>query len=125
MGAFINAALILLVVLLGLVFHLRNGQQVSIDYYLDAVEIPLSLALALALLMGAACGAAAGLPALFRLRRDKAKLGRRLKTAETKREKEMEQAKERGGAAEQAAGQTTAASMPSAPAVAAKKNDTP
>ncbi len=125
MGAFVKAALILLVVLFGLAFHLRNGQQVNIDYYLDAVEIPLSLALALALLIGAACGAAAGLPTLFRLRRDKAKLGRRLKTAETEREQEAAQAKKRGGAAEQAAEQAPAESAPAASVVAAKKNGAP
>ena len=77
--SYVKYALILLVVLLGLAFHLRNEQLVVIDFYLGSFEIPLSLALALTLLAGALLGALAGLPARLRLKRDKAKLGKQLK----------------------------------------------
>lgn len=75
----IKFALILLVVLIGLVFHVRNDQLVMVDYYLGNHEIPLSLALALALLGGAILGVLSGLPSWLKLKHDKARLGRQLK----------------------------------------------
>ena len=72
-------ALLLLVVVLGLAFHVRNEQLVVIDFYLDSFEIPLSLALVVTLLAGALLGVLAGLPARLKLKRDKAKLGKQLK----------------------------------------------
>ena len=77
--SYVKFALILLVVLLGLAFHVRNEQLVVIDFYLGNFEIPLSLALAITLLAGALLGVLAGLPARLRLTRDKAKLGKQLK----------------------------------------------
>ena len=79
MMLYVKLALVLLVVLLGLVFHLRNEQLVVVDFYLGNFEIPLSLALAVTLLAGALLGVLAGLPARLRLKRDKAKLGKQLK----------------------------------------------
>ncbi len=79
----IKYALILLVVLIGLAFHVRNGQQVTVDYYLGSSEIPLSMALAVALLGGAILGVLSGLPAWLKLKRDKAKLNRQLKAHQT------------------------------------------
>ena len=76
---YVKLALVLLVVLLGLAFHLRNEQLVVIDFYLGGFEMPLSLALAVTLLAGACLGVLAGLPKWLALKRDKAKLGRQLK----------------------------------------------
>ena len=77
--SYVRFALVLLVVLLGLAFHLRNEQLVVIDFYLGSFEIPLSLALAVTLLAGALLAVIAGLPKWLALKRDKAKLGRQLK----------------------------------------------
>jgi len=77
--SYVKFALILLVVLLGLAFHVRNEQLVVVDFYLGSFEIPLSLALAVTLLAGACLGVLAGLPKWLALKRDKAKLGRQLK----------------------------------------------
>ena len=79
----IKYALILLVVLIGLAFHVRNGQLVAVDYYLGSSEIPLSMALAVALLGGAILGVLSGLPAWLKLKREKAKLNRQLKAYQT------------------------------------------
>ncbi len=79
----IKYALILLVVLIGLAFHVRNGQLVAVDYYLGSSEIPLSMALAVALFGGAILGVLSGLPAWLKLKRDKAKLNRQLKAYQT------------------------------------------
>ena len=76
---YLKLALALLVLLGGLAFHVRNGQPVTIDFYLASYEIPLSMVVALALLTGAILGVLAGLPTRIRLQRDKAKLGRELK----------------------------------------------
>ena len=75
---YVKLALVLLVVLLGLAFHLRNEQLVVIDFYLGSFEMPLSLALAITLLAGALLGVLAGLPARLRLKRNKAKLSKQL-----------------------------------------------
>ena len=75
---YVKLALVLLVILGGLVFHVRNGQSVVIDFYLASYEIPLSLVLALALLSGAILGVLAGLPGRLKLKRDKARLSKEL-----------------------------------------------
>ena len=75
----VRFALILLVVVAGLAFHVSNDQLVVVDFYLGNYEIPLSLALAVALLGGAVLGVLSGLPSWLKLKRDKAKLGRQLK----------------------------------------------
>ncbi len=79
----IKYALILLVVLIGLAFHVRNGQLVAVDYYLGSSEIPLSMALAVALFGGAILGVLSGLPAWLKLKRGKAKLNKQLKAYQT------------------------------------------
>ena len=76
---YVKLALVLLVVLLGLAFHLRNEQLVVIDLYLGRSEMPLSLALAVTLLAGACLGVLAGLPKWLAAKRDKAKLSKQLK----------------------------------------------
>ena len=87
----IRFALILLVVLIGLAFHVRNDQLVMVDYYLGNHEIPLSLALAVALLGGAILGVLSGLPSWLKLKRDKARLGRQLRTYQPEQKASEEQ----------------------------------
>ncbi len=55
------------VVALGLAFHSRNHQFVTIDFYLKALEIPLSWAMVGALVVGALCGVLALVPRLVML----------------------------------------------------------
>ena len=75
----VKFALILLVVVAGLAFHVRNDQLIVVDFYIRNFEIPLSLALAMALLGGAILAVLSGLPSWLKLKHDKAKLGRQLK----------------------------------------------
>lgn len=70
---YLKALLVLAVVLLGLTFHLRNGELVTVDYYFGSSELPLSLALAGALFLGALLGVLACLPRMVALRRAKAR----------------------------------------------------
>lgn len=68
---YLKALLVLAVVLLGLTFHLRNGELVTLNYYFGSSELPLSLALAGALFLGALLGVLACLPRMVSLRRTK------------------------------------------------------
>lgn len=70
---YLKALLVLAVVLLGLTFHLRNGELVTVNYYFGSSELPLSLALAGALFLGALLGVLACLPRMVALRRAKAR----------------------------------------------------
>ena len=81
--SYLKFALVLLVVLIGLAFHLRNEQLVLVDFYLGSFELPLSLALALTLLAGALLAVIAGLPKWLALKRDKARLGRQFRQYQT------------------------------------------
>ena len=74
--------LILFVILIGLMFHLRNDQLVVIDYYSGDSEIPLSLVIAGSLFLGAILGALSCLPTLIKLKRGNAKLVKQVKTNE-------------------------------------------
>ena len=90
----VRIALILLVVVAGLAFHVRNDQLVVVDFYLGNYEIPLSLALAIALLGGAVLGVLSGLPSWLNLKRAKAKLGRQLKAHQPDSQASEEQSTE-------------------------------
>ena len=85
---YVKLALILLVMLLGLALHLRNGQLIIIDFYVGNFELPLSLALGLTLFAGALLGVLAALPLWLRLQRDKTKLGKQLKALQPQAEAE-------------------------------------
>jgi putative membrane protein len=72
----------LLIIGFGLSFALLNAQSVTMDYYLGATTMPLSLALTLVLAVGAILGLLAGSGALLRQRRQTATLRRQLASAE-------------------------------------------
>ena len=56
--------LVILALVLGLAFHSRNHQPVTLDFYTRSFDVPLSWAVVAALAVGAALGALA--PTLFR-----------------------------------------------------------
>ena len=87
----VKFALILLVVVAGLAFHVRNDQLIVVDFYIRNFEIPLSLALAIALLGGAILAVLCGLPSWLKLKHDKAKLGRQLKAHQPEQKASEEQ----------------------------------
>ena len=87
MSRTVKLAFVLLVVLAGLAFHLRNDQLVRMDLYLVSGELWFSLWIVIALALGAALGALAMLPRLLRLRREKARLARQIRNSETELER--------------------------------------
>ncbi len=74
--------IILVVLLSGFAFHLRNDQLVVMDYYIGTIDLPFSLFIVIALCFGAILGTLASLPGLIKLRRDKRKLQNQIKISE-------------------------------------------
>jgi lipopolysaccharide assembly protein A len=74
--------LVLLIFLLGLTFACLNAESVSINYYIGAAQLPLSLLLALAFFLGGLLGLSAGLKRLLHLKRQHYRLQQRLKIVE-------------------------------------------
>jgi len=82
MSRTLKILLILVVVLTGLTFHLRNEQLIAIDYYIGSNEFPVSLVVAGSLFIGAVLGVLSSLPIMIKLKRENARLNGQLKTSE-------------------------------------------
>ena len=74
--------LVLAVLLLGLIFHLKNNQLIELNYYLGSIEISLSLLVVLVLCIGAFLGVMASLPLILSLKRKQMKLKRQIENSE-------------------------------------------
>ncbi|MBI2970110.1 MAG: LapA family protein [Gammaproteobacteria bacterium] len=83
MSRLLKLCLVLGIMLIGLAFHLRNDQFITLDYYAGGIEFPFSLWLFLALSTGAFLGVIACLPMTLRWRRENHRLARQLKLYET------------------------------------------
>ena len=78
MSRLVKLCIFLTVVLIGLVFHLRNSQFVVVNYYLGQFEIPFSASIVVALSLGVALGYIVGLPAQLKVKRDNSRLKREI-----------------------------------------------
>ncbi|MCB1858330.1 MAG: LapA family protein [Gammaproteobacteria bacterium] len=78
---FLKLLLFLLVMLVGAAFAVMNAEQVHLDYYFGAAEIPLSVILLGALCAGAFLGIMASLSVLAGLKRENAALRRKAQLA--------------------------------------------
>ena len=74
--------LFLAIFLFGLAFHLKNKQDMVLNYYVGSIELPVSLILLLVLCLGALLGALASLPIIIKLKQQKLKLQRQIKNCE-------------------------------------------
>ncbi len=74
--------LVFVVLLLGLVFHLKNNQLIELNYYLGSVELSLSLLVVLVLCTGAFLGVLASLPVIVSLKRKQMKLQKQIDNSE-------------------------------------------
>ena len=74
-------AIALLVAIIGLAFHVRNKQQIVLDYFAGSVSVELSLLLVGALVGGVALGALAMTSTVLRLKREVRRLNRRQQAA--------------------------------------------
>ena len=72
----------LLVIIFGVVFAVLNAENVQLNYYLDSIELPLSLVLVVAMIFGALLGIFASLSFIIGSRRSASKLKRSVEEAE-------------------------------------------
>lgn len=75
-------SLALFIIIFGIVFAVLNAENVQLNYYLGAVELPLSLVLVLAMIIGAILGIFASLSFIIGSRRSASKLKRSVEVAE-------------------------------------------
>ena len=75
-------SLTLFIIIFGVVFAVLNAQNVQLNYYLGAVELPLSLVLVLAMIIGAILGIFSSLSFIIGSRRSASKLKRSVEVAE-------------------------------------------
>lgn len=61
--------LVIFALILGLAFHSRNHQSVTLDFYTSKFDVPLSWVVVAALMIGALMGAVSLLPGLLSTRR--------------------------------------------------------
>lgn len=73
---------VLVILLFGLAFHLKNNQLIAVNYYLGEIELPLSLIIVLILIAGSLLGILASLPAIIKLKQQNLKLDKQVKNNE-------------------------------------------
>ena len=78
MSRLIKLCIFLFVMLLGLIFHLRNDQLVLMDYYIGVLELPFSFIVVLVLSLGVILGVLVSIPARLRLKSENARLLKQL-----------------------------------------------
>lgn len=82
MSRLLILVLILAVILLGVVFHLRNDQLVVLDYLVGSRKFYFSVWLVSAFTFGALLGLISSLPVILKTKRENARLLRRMKISE-------------------------------------------
>ena len=82
MRRIIYISLTLFVIIFGIVFAVLNAETVRLNYYLDSLELPLSLVIVLSMIIGAILGIFASLSFIIGTRRNASKLKRSVEVAE-------------------------------------------
>ena len=82
MSRLVKICLFLFMILLGLLFHLRNQQFVQTDYYLGTLDFALSATVVIVLCIGVILGFVVGVPAKVGQKRENARLRKQLAMAE-------------------------------------------
>lgn len=82
MSRLITLGAILVFLALGLLFHVRNDQFVTLDYYAGVINLPFSLWMFISLAVGSAFGVLASLPVIVKLKRENARLSKQVKVTE-------------------------------------------
>lgn len=82
MSRLMKLILIFFLLLIGLVFHLRNNQQVVLDYFIGRQEFYLSIWMFASLVIGTFLGILACLPIIFKLKRNNIRLSNQVNITE-------------------------------------------
>ena len=72
----------IIVLLVGLLFYVKNNQTVELNYIIGTTELPVSLLLLACLSLGALLGILATIPMLLRIRHQKSRLEKQVKMTE-------------------------------------------
>ena len=78
----VKLCIFLIVLIVGLLFHLRNTQFVIIDYYLGSLELPFSAIVVSVLSLGVILGVLVSVPAQLRLKRENNRLRKQVDITE-------------------------------------------
>ena len=74
--------IVFVILLSGLAFHLKNNQMIELNYYVGVLDMPLSWLVVVMLFIGAMLGVLASLPMIIKLKQQKLKLERQIKSSE-------------------------------------------
>jgi uncharacterized membrane protein YciS (DUF1049 family) len=75
--------IVFVILLSGLAFHLKNNQMIELNYYVGTTPpLALSIIIVIVLCLGAALGVLASLPMIIKLKQQKLKLERQIKSSE-------------------------------------------
>lgn len=74
--------IVFVILLSGLAFHLKNNQMIELNYYVGVLDMPLSWLVVFMLFIGAMLGVLASLPMIIKLKQQKLKLERQIKSSE-------------------------------------------
>jgi putative membrane protein len=82
MSRLLKVCFFILIVFIGLIFHIKNDQLVELNYYVNSIPVSFSLVIVLTLCIGALLGVLASLPMILKLKHENAKLDRQVKITE-------------------------------------------
>ena len=82
MIGFLKLIFVIIIVAIGLAFHNRNSDLVTINYYLGEIDLSISIIVIGSILIGALLGFLTSLGIILPLRRERSKLNKALKTTE-------------------------------------------
>lgn len=74
--------IVFVILLSGLAFHLKNNQMIELNYYVGVLDMPLSWLVVIMLFIGAMLGVLSSLPMIIKLKQQKLKLERQIKSSE-------------------------------------------
>jgi len=82
MSRLLKVCFFIVIVFMGLIFHLKNNQLVELNYYVNSIPVSFSLVIVLTLCIGALLGVLASLPMILKLKHENARLDRQVKMTE-------------------------------------------
>ena len=82
MSRLLKVCFFIVIVFMGLIFHIKNDQLVELNYYVNSIPVSLSLVIVLTLCIGALLGVLASLPMILKLKHENARLDRQVKITE-------------------------------------------
>ena len=82
MSRLLKVCFFIVIIFLGLIFHLKNDQLVELNYYVNSIPVSFSLVIVLTLCIGALLGVLASLPMILKLKHENARLVRQVKMTE-------------------------------------------